>query len=408
MAYFRPNTNRGLLLQEMKHALTKLRQTPPEERLSGVRLDLFERSWFLEFKATDKACLSDFEHSQGLGTNVEFTDILRELPRHMSEELNLTVCLKWAARQQTASKLQAGRLEGWKAGGLLEGWKVRFLLHYYCGGIKVVQLSDVVRTRLSRLHCILTQKKTLMRRTACPPPVHSNVLIEAGWIDAFLGPLPDEGAMERLDRGVGAAPNLTPQATASVASSWLMVQDGEGCALAGVEAARKVFWQVLTRFALRPLKYVECEDDVSNFRGWKIVLQAAVLDAMLARFLDLRLTVDDAVAGCGEVLAKGMALFELSARTILSQNVFRFLWSGPFAARTAERWVRECTGTKQGAARMIVLSKDELTGVAVEEAILISFDVCFDKPAVSWPFDGRGLCITGVVDIFGVDTDVDS
>ena len=25
----------------------------------------------------------------------------------MSEELNLTVCLKWAARQQTASKLQA-------------------------------------------------------------------------------------------------------------------------------------------------------------------------------------------------------------------------------------------------------------------------------------------------------------
>ena len=31
------------------------------------RLDLFERSWFLEFKATDKAWLSDFEHSQGLG-----------------------------------------------------------------------------------------------------------------------------------------------------------------------------------------------------------------------------------------------------------------------------------------------------------------------------------------------------
>ena len=43
-----------------------------------------------------------------------------------------------------------------------------------------------------------------------------------------------------------------------------------------------------------------------------------------------------------------------------------------------------------------------------QEAILISFDFCFDKPAVSWPFDGRGLCITGVVDIFGVDTDVDS
>ena len=37
VAYFRPNTNRGLLLREMKHALTKLRQTPPEERMSSVR-----------------------------------------------------------------------------------------------------------------------------------------------------------------------------------------------------------------------------------------------------------------------------------------------------------------------------------------------------------------------------------
>lgn len=179
---------RGLLLQEMKHALTKLRQTPPEEL--KLWLDLFERSWFLEFKATDK----ELHHLAGTllenSTNVEFTDILRELPRpeqrerssrHMSEELNLTVCLKW----------------------------VRFLLHYYCGGIKVVQLSDVVRTRLSRparrmirasMAALHTHPEEDTDEEDGVPSPGALERADRG-IDAFLGPLPDEGAMERLDRG---------------------------------------------------------------------------------------------------------------------------------------------------------------------------------------------------------------
>eukprot|EP00439_Symbiodinium_sp_Y106_P033306 s2428_g3.t14 len=311
---------RGLLLREMKHALTKLRQTPPEEL--KLWLDLFERSWFPEFKATDK----ELHHLAGThlesSTNVEFTDILHELPRpeqrerssrHMSEELNLTVCLKW----------------------------VRFLLHYYCGGIQVVQLGDVMRTRLTR------PNRRMIRTTMAQMHTHPEedtdeedgvpspgALQRADkGIDAFLGPLPDEGAMERLDRGHCRDGR---EFKGLAASSGLMAQDGESCAGAGVEAARRdpSMWMramsdlPCTSFGERRLVDVTlpgshdagafwledraascgarchaCALAPSYARRWGLAQGGDILSQLRngVRFLDLRLTVDDAVAGCAEV-----------------------------------------------------------------------------------------------------------
>lgn len=90
---------------------------------------------------------------------------------------------------------------------------VRFLLHYYCGGIKVVQLSDVVRTRLSRparrmirasMAALHTHPEEDTDEEDGVPSPGALERADRG-IDAFLGPLPDEGAMERLDRGIDRA-----------------------------------------------------------------------------------------------------------------------------------------------------------------------------------------------------------
>ncbi|CAJ1365707.1 unnamed protein product [Effrenium voratum] len=186
---------RGCTLQEVKDALATLRTTPPQEL--SLWLDHFERAWFEEFQAMDKELHLLAGTRLERGEQISSSEIVERTTNHKDvleqEEQDIRICLKW----------------------------VRFLLHYYCGGINVMSLTDVMRVRLTR-----ESRRSMLEMTADPEFSDEESQAEpvdaAAWervdqgleaaLAAGLQLEPDDDALMRLERGACHFPWGTPGA----------------------------------------------------------------------------------------------------------------------------------------------------------------------------------------------------